>query len=87
MAHFARIDSDNEVQQIIVVENDVIMDENGNEQEALGQAFIASLGLEGTWLQCSYNGNIRGVYPGRGFIYNAELDVFEAPVEVEDETE
>lgn len=80
MAHFARIDSDNKVQEIIVVNNNVVTDDNGDEQEALGQAFIASLGMEGTWLQCSYSGSIRGVFPGFGFNYDADLDVFVAPV-------
>jgi hypothetical protein len=80
MAHFARIDSDNKVQEIIVVNNDVITDENGEEQEALGQAFISSLGMDGTWLQCSYNGNFRGRYPGYDFTYDSELDEFVAPV-------
>ena len=80
MAHFARIDSENKVQEVIVVNNDVVTDENGDEQEALGQAFIASLGMGGTWLQCSYNGSMRGVFPGFGFTYDAELDVFVAPV-------
>jgi hypothetical protein len=79
MAHFARIDSNNIVQEVIVVNNDVVIDENGDEQEALGQAFIASLGMEGTWLQCSYNGNFRGLYPGVGFTYDSELDQFVAP--------
>jgi hypothetical protein len=80
MAHFARIDSDNKVQEVIVVNNDVLIDENGEEQETLGQAFISSLGMEGTWLQCSYNGNIRGVFPGFDFTYDPELDEFVQPV-------
>lgn len=79
MAHFARI-SENTVREIIVVDNEIITDENGDEQEALGQAFIASLGLEGTWLQCSYSGSFRGGYPGVGSTYDAELDKFVAPV-------
>lgn len=80
MAHFARINTHNKVEEVIVVNNDVLLDEEGKESESLGQAFIASLGLEGTWLQCSYNGNIRGVYPGIGFTYDAELDKFVQPV-------
>jgi len=79
MAHFARI-RENTVREIIVVDNQIITDENGDEQEALGQAFIASLGLEGTWLQCSYSGSFRGGYPGVGSTYDAELDKFVAPV-------
>jgi len=80
MAHFARIDSDNKVEEVIVVNNDVLLDDEGVEQEALGQAFIASLGMQGTWLQCSYNGSMRGVFPGLGFTYDADLDEFVAPV-------
>lgn len=80
MAHFARIDSDNKVQEVIVVNNGVLTDENGQESEALAQAFIASLGMEGTWLQCSYSGSVRAVFPGFGFTYDAELDEFVAPV-------
>jgi len=80
MAHFARIDSGNKVQEVIVVNNDVLLDGEGVEQEALGQALIASLGMEGTWLQCSYNGSMRGVFPGFGFRYDAEFDKFVAPV-------
>ena len=83
MAHFARIDSDNKVQEIIVVNNHVLTDENGQESEALGQAFISSLGMEGTWLQCSYSGSMRGVFPAKGFSYDSELDVFVAPVSEE----
>lgn len=79
MAHFARIGSDNKVQEIIVVNNDVLLDENGGESEALGQAFIASLGLNGDWVQCSYNGNIRGGYPAIGWTYNQALDGFISP--------
>jgi hypothetical protein len=85
MAHFARINSDNEVEEIIVVNNDVLTDENNEESEALGQAFIASLGLQGTWLQCSYNGNMRGAFPGKGWVYDADLDEFVAPVVEEPE--
>jgi hypothetical protein len=80
MAHFARIDSNNIVQEVIVVNNDVVIDENGDEQEALGQAFIASLGMEGTWLQCSYSGGFRGTFPGFGFAYDSVSDEFVAPV-------
>ena len=80
MAHFARIDSENKVQEVIVVDNDVLLDDEGVEQEALGQAFITSLGMQGTWLQCSYNASMRDVFPGLGFTYDADLDQFVAPV-------
>ena len=36
MAHFALLDQDKNVMKVIVVNNDVITDENGVEQESLG---------------------------------------------------
>lgn len=83
MAHFAQLDSNNMVQQVIVVSND---DCGGGEfpaSEAVGQAFIASLGLTGTWKQTSYNNNFRGRYAGQGYTYDPELDVFVEPAPVE----
>lgn len=79
MAHFAQLDGNNIVQQVIVVGNE---DCGGGEfpaSEAVGQAFIASLGLTGTWKQTSYNSNFRGRYAGIGFTYDADLDEFVAP--------
>ena len=75
MAHFAKIE-DNFVSQVIVVRNEDILDENGNESEAVGQAFIARIGLDGTWLQTSYNGSFRGHFAGAGMKYDPELDEF-----------
>lgn len=80
MAHFAKIDSNNTVRDIIVISNDVLLDEEGVEQESLGREFIASIGLDGVWVQCSYNGNSRGTYPAIGFVYDEELDEFVRPV-------
>jgi hypothetical protein len=73
MAHFAKMNG-NIVEQVIVVSND------DAPTEVAGQAFIASLGLDGQWLQTSYNANFRGKYAGIGDIYDAELDEFVAPV-------
>lgn len=79
MAHFARVDSSNIVQQIIVISNDDCPDPApDNEQQ--GQAFIADvLGLAGTWLQTSYNGNFRGTYAGLGYVYDPATDEFAPP--------
>jgi hypothetical protein len=79
MAHFAKIKDDNTVADVIVVANEVLVDQNGDEQESFGLEFIASLGLKGRWLQCSYNGSIRGSYPGFGFTYDEERDAFIPP--------
>ena len=79
MAHFAKIEN-NVVTQVIVVNNEVIIDEDGIEQEALGVAFCKSLFGEDTeWLQTSYNGNFRNHYAGVGMLYDSEQDIFYVP--------
>jgi hypothetical protein len=79
MAHFAKING-NSVQQVIVISNDDVDNLPFPESEPVGQAFIASLGLGGDWLETSYNNNFRGVYAGIGYNYDALLDVFVAPL-------
>jgi len=79
MAHFAQLNDNNTVSQVIVVANSDCGDLEFPASEAVGQAFIASLGLTGTWKQTSYNNNFRGKYAGIGMIYDAELDEFVTP--------
>jgi hypothetical protein len=78
MAHFAQISS-GIVQQVIVISNDDCGGGDFPASEPVGQAFIASLDLEGEWLQTSYHANFRGKYAGIGDIYDAELDEFVTP--------
>ena len=40
MAHFAKISEENEILAVVVVDNKDCQDENGDEQESLGQAFL-----------------------------------------------
>lgn len=80
MAHFAQI-TDNYVTDVIVVANADCGDLPFPDSESVGQAFIASLGIGGIWLQTSYNGNFRGCYAGVGYFYNETNDEFEPPVE------
>lgn len=76
MAHFAKVES-GIVTEVIVVNNEDIEDNNGDEQESIGIDFITNtLGLSGTWKQTSYNGNFRGNYAGIGHIYDSTNDVF-----------
>lgn len=79
MAHFAEIDAAGIVLQVQVINNDDIGGEEFPESEALGQAFQASLGIAGTWLQCSYSGAFRGAYPGEGWAYDSDNDIFVSP--------
>jgi hypothetical protein len=71
MAHFAQIDNDNKVTQVLVVDNS---------QEHRGEAFLAGdLRLGGRWIQTSYNHNFRKQFAGVGFTYDEEGDVFVTP--------
>ena len=80
MAHFAQLDSNNVVTQVIVVSNDDITDSNGNEVESIGVAFCQKLlGGDTNWKQTSYNNNMRTRYAGIGYSYNSELDAFIPP--------
>jgi len=80
MAHYALVQN-GIVQKIHVLNNAVITDDDGVEQEELGQNFLAELhGYESSELvQCSYNGNIRGHYPGPGWTFDSANDVFISP--------
>ena len=77
MAHFAKIEN-SQVKQVIVVSNDDCGGGEFPESEPIGQAFIASLGLDGLWLQTSYHNNFRAHYAA-GCTYDADNDVFVLP--------
>jgi hypothetical protein len=70
MAHFAKIESG-------IVTTVVVVD---NEHEENGQEFLNSLGLDGVWVQTSYNENFRGKYAAIGDLYDAESDEFSSPL-------
>jgi hypothetical protein len=88
MAHFAEIDDNNTVLRIIVIDNANCIDDQGNESEQVGIDYCTNL-LGGRWLQCSYNTRMnqhllgdapfRGNFPGIGFTYDPENDVFLPP--------
>lgn len=79
MAHFAQLNNENIVQQVIVVSNDDCGGGDFPESEPIGQEFIASIGLQGNWLQTSYHANFRGAYAGIGYRYDATTDTFDSP--------
>lgn len=80
MAHFAQLDQDNVVINVISVDNEDIQDKNGNESEELGIQFCKALFEEETnWIQTSYNASFRKRYAGIGDIYRSDLDAFIRP--------
>ena len=78
MAHFAELDDTNVVQRVIVVGNNDLLDENGNESEQKGIDFCVNL-LGGIWKQTSYNATFRKNYAGAGYLYDPILDAFIQP--------
>jgi hypothetical protein len=78
MAHFAKLDENNVVTQVVVVANKDTADADGVEKEHIGAAYLESL-LGGTWKQTSYHGNIRKNYAGIGYTYDADIDAFVPP--------
>jgi hypothetical protein len=82
MAHFAKLNFDNLVIEVLVVSNDDINNLPFPESEPLGIVFLETLlGVEEgiTWKQTSYNGNFRKNYAGLGYTYDATRDAFIAP--------
>jgi hypothetical protein len=86
MAHYALIDSNNIVVQVItgVDENLVQIDldntEVGGSSEAWEQFYSSRPWFEGlTCKRTSYNRNIRANYAGIGYTYDPDFDVFIAP--------
>jgi hypothetical protein len=78
MAHYCRLDENNIVTQVIVIDNKDTADANGVEKEYIGAAFCERL-FGGTWKQTSYNGNIRKNYAGIGYTFDSTRDAFISP--------
>jgi hypothetical protein len=90
MAHFAKLGTGNIVEQVISINNTVITDANGVEQEQLGIDFINQLyNTNNTWKQTSYNTHggvhdnggtpFRKNYAGIGYTYDSQRDAFVPP--------
>ena len=79
MAHFAELDQNNKVLQVVVVSNEDV-DANGGDESAEAETFVATivpfLPFGGAWKQTSYSGSFRKQYAGVGYFYNPSLDMF-----------
>ena len=78
MAHFAELGLDSIVNRVVVIHNNELLDENGQESEAKGAAFCRKL-FGGNWVQTSYNGTIRKNFAGIGYVYDAQRNAFISP--------
>ena len=65
MSHFAKINNNNIVTEVIVAEQDFI------NSGAVGDSFL--------WVQTSYNRNFRKNYASVGYTYDKSKDAFIAP--------
>ena len=82
MAHFAELNSSNEVLRVIVVSNEDV-NANGGDQHADAETFVTTIVPHGTggdsWKQTSYNDNFRKQYAGIGYTYDASKNKFIEP--------
>lgn len=79
MAHFAEIDDNNIVLRVVVIHNNELLDENGNESEERGVAFCKSIfsdNVNTRWIQTSFNSNFRKNFASSGSTYDPVRDAF-----------
>jgi hypothetical protein len=76
MAHFAQLDENSIVTNVIVVSSDDCLDSDGSESK-LGIPFCKNLlGADTNWVQTKEDGSIRFRYAGIGMKYDSTNDVF-----------
>jgi hypothetical protein len=76
MAHFAKIGLNSKVIEVVSVNNEVLKDSNGVEQEVIGIDFLTKLTGWAIWKQTSYNNNFRKHHAGIGYTYDEDRDAF-----------
>jgi hypothetical protein len=79
MAHFAKLDENNVVLEVHVINNNEML-QDGVEVEHKGVQFLVNWsGGYLLWKQTSYNGSFRKNYAGVGYVYDNQLDAFIPP--------
>lgn len=79
MAHFARIDDQDTVLEVIVVDDAWLRDDAGVETEAHGIAALQAWSGWPHWAQTSYNNRKRVRYAGIGFKFDRVRNAFIPP--------
>jgi hypothetical protein len=74
---------ENKVIQVIAIDEENCGYLEFPESEPIGQTYIASIGLQGQYLQTSYVDSFRDTYAGIGWTYDSDLDIFVAPTNEE----
>ena len=77
MSHFAQLDENDRVINVVVVDNNVILELDGTENESKGIEYLEEVcGTNYKYVQTSINANFRGEYAIIGGRYDRENDVF-----------
>ena len=79
MSYFAKLELNARVIAVHTVSNEILKDEDGIEQEALGIEFLTKRSNYPFWKQTSYNDSIRKNYAGIGYTYDYDRDAFIPP--------
>jgi hypothetical protein len=79
MAHFAKLDENNIVTEVVVVNNDILLEVDGTESENKGKVFLNSVFGTSNWVKTSYNANFRKQFAGVGCTYDFDNNVFISP--------
>jgi hypothetical protein len=79
MAHFAKLDENNIVTEVVVVNNDILLEVDGAESENKGKVFLNSVFGTSNWVKTSYNGNLRKQFAGVGYTFDYDNNVFISP--------
>ena len=87
MAHFAELDINNKVLRVVVIDNNDVNNNGGDQSETAAKAVegIVPLSKDGVkWVQTSYHSNFRKQYAGKGDTYASwtldENDDWKSPV-------
>ncbi len=79
MAHFAKLNENNIVTEVVVVNNDILLEVDGTESENKGKTFLNLVFGTSNWVKTSYNGNFRKQFAGVGYTYDSNNNVFISP--------
>jgi len=80
MAHFARINKNWIVEEVIAVSNNVLLNDQGIECDWLGEQFCQQLyGFHTKWIQTSYNGKKYKNFAGIDYTFDPYRHAFIPP--------
>tara|TARA_R100001086_G_scaffold223239_1_gene140870 strand:+ start:970 stop:1329 length:360 start_codon:yes stop_codon:yes gene_type:complete len=79
MAHFAELGSNSKVISVHVVDDENLLDADGNAQEQIGIDYLTQVQGHTSWVQTSYNNASRKNYASIGYKYDDERDAFIPP--------